>query len=59
LPTYATERRCPYCGTLLLLADCPIVATNYAGVEFRGSKDITIDDIELPSRAKPVSLDSR
>lgn len=67
--TMKMQRRCPYCGDCIALADCPIVATNYPGHEFRMGHttvgdlpgiaslgDATGDDRKLYSGAKPLRL---
>lgn len=52
--SYATKRECPYCGTVVRLAECAVVATNFDGVEFLGTRQASEIDIELPSGTKPL-----
>lgn len=52
--TFATTRDCPYCGSKILLADSPIVATNFPSSEFR--EDMELEDVALPSGSQPLRL---
>jgi hypothetical protein len=54
--TYETRRRCPYCGESVRLSECPIVATNYEGVEFRAATELELAEVELPSGQAPLRL---
>lgn len=52
--TFETTRSCPYCGSEILLADCPIVATNFPLREAR--EQLELEAVELPSGVKPLRL---
>ena len=54
--TFSTTRRCPYCSAELRLADCPIVATSFPGVEFLDPENLDPDGIELYSGTQPRGL---
>jgi hypothetical protein len=55
--TLSTQRRCPYCGALVTLGDCSIVATSFSGVEFfRDAEDYDLSEIQLPSGSTPLDL---
>lgn len=54
MATFGTRRRCPYCGEMIELGDCPIVATNFEGAELIGAGGPVAGSIALHSRAKPL-----